>query len=66
MRKMTIKKIWDNYHNGKYYTLMGNYAYSIQFHPMIGKCVIIRAKRYNIGDFEKYFIGDWEFTDILA
>lgn len=66
MKKTTLEKIWNDYHDGKYYTLIGQYAYSVEFHPMIGKCMVIRAKRYNIGDFEKYYIGDWEFTDILA
>lgn len=66
MKKTTVEKIWNDYHEGKYYTPIGQYAYSIQFHPMAGECMVIRAKRYYIGDFEKYYIGDWEFTDILA
>lgn len=66
MKKTTIEKIWNDYHAGKYYTLIGQYAYSVEFHPMLGKCMVIRARRYNIGDFEKYYIGDWEWTNILA
>lgn len=46
MKQLTISHIINNHNNGKL-TYIGIYAYDIQFHPMAGKCYIIRCKRGN-------------------
>lgn len=54
MKQSTIDRIINNYHNGKQ-TYIGNYVYSIQWHPMAGRSYIIRCKR---GDEKREWI-DW-------
>lgn len=46
MKQSTINRIISNHSRGKV-TYIGQYTYNLQWHPMAGKCYIIRCKRGN-------------------
>lgn len=68
MRKMklsTLTRIARNYEKGNF-TYMGDYAYYIQFDPMMQKMRVIRCRRDRLG--EEFFNGSficnyWEWLE---
>lgn len=44
MKQTTIDRIIKNHDAGKV-THIGNYTYDIQFHPMVGKCFVVRCPK---------------------
>lgn len=68
MKKSTIKKIISNYSKGRK-TYMGNFVYSIQWHPMTGKNYIVRCRKQDEGkewlDWNGNIINGWEWLKII-
>lgn len=64
MKKTTINRIIDN-HGSRKLTYIGAYAYKLQWHPMAGKCYIVRCKREYLGrewlDWEGNIVNGWEW-----
>lgn len=63
-----IDKIVREHNEGKQYTLHGEYAYSIRWHPMTNKLLVIRCKREDLGrewiDADGNQYNGWELLDI--
>lgn len=68
MKTSFIEKIVREHNEGKQYTLHGEYAYSIQWHPMANKLLVIRCKREDLGrewiDADGNQYNGWEWLDI--
>ena len=64
MKQTTISRIINNHSYGKL-TYIGVYAYDLQWHPMAGKCFIIRCKREHESrewlDWEGNIVNGWEW-----
>ncbi len=68
MKTSFIEKIVREHNEGKQYTLHGKYAYSIRWHPMTNKLLVIRCKREDLGrewiDADGNQYNGWEWLDI--